>query len=111
MTGVLYGGVQKFCPGKNIIITTIAKAVCGCPAGVDGRCNHLTATLFAIEDQWDNVASVTGGISQPQNSIPCTSQPCQWNLPSKRKLNPEPIQSLKFAKHEYGKEKKRSSRD
>ena len=89
----------------------IAKAVCGCPAGVDGRCNHLAATLFAIEDQWDNVASVTGGISQPQNSIPYTSQPCQWNLPSKRKLNPEPIQSLKFAKHEYGKEKKRSSRD
>ena len=89
----------------------IAKAVCGCPAGVDGRCNHLAATLFAIEDQWDNVASVTGDISQPQNSIPCTSQPCQWNLPSKRKLNPEPIQSLKFAKHKYGKEKKRSSRD
>ena len=22
MTGVLYGGVQEFCPGKNIIITT-----------------------------------------------------------------------------------------
>ena len=22
MTGVLYGGVQKFCPGKHIYITT-----------------------------------------------------------------------------------------
>ena len=33
----------------------IAKACCGCPAGVDGRCNHLAATLFAIEDHWNNV--------------------------------------------------------
>ena len=31
-------------------------------------------------------------------------------IPKKRKLNAEPIQSLKFQKHEYGKEKKRSVR-
>ena len=45
-----------------------------------------------------------------ETNVPCTSKPCQWNLPKKRKLNAEPIQSLKFQKHEYRKEKKRSAR-
>ena len=91
----------------------IAKACCGCPAGVDGRCNHLAATLFAIEDQWNNLPCDTNSaVSQQQVTVPCTSQPCQWNLPNKRKLNTEPIQSLKFQKHDYGKkEKKHSARD
>ena len=91
----------------------IAKACCGCPAGVDGRCNHLAATLFAIEDKWNNVPCDTdSAVSQQQVTVPCTSQPCQWNLPKKRKLNTEPIQSLKFQKHDYGKkEKKHSARD
>ena len=31
-----------------------SEAVCGCPAGVDGRCNHFAATLFAIEDKQNN---------------------------------------------------------
>ena len=81
----------------------IAKACCGCPAGVDGHCNHLAATLFAIEDHWNNVHCDTdSAVSQQQVTVPCTSQPCQWNLPKKRKLNTEPIQSLKFQKHDYG---------
>ena len=49
-------------------------------------------------------------MSHQETNVPCTSKPCQWNLPKKRKLNAEPIQSLKFQKHEYGKEKKRSAR-
>ena len=27
----------------------IAGAGCGCPAGVDGRCNHLAATLLQLK--------------------------------------------------------------
>ena len=27
----------------------VQRAFCGCPAGVDGRCNHVAATLFAME--------------------------------------------------------------
>ena len=81
----------------------IAKACCGCPAGVDGHCNHLAATLFAIEDHWNNVPCDTdSAVSQQQVTVPCTSQPCQWNLPKKRELNVEPIESLKFQKHDYG---------
>ena len=29
---------------------TITTAFCCCPAGVDGHCNHLAATLFSLED-------------------------------------------------------------
>ena len=51
----------------------IAKACCGCPAGVDGRCNHLAATLFAIEDHWNNVPCDTdSAVSQQQVTVPCT---------------------------------------
>lgn len=80
---------------------------------MDGHCNHLAATLFAIKDQWNNFPSDTyTALSKQQLTVPCTSQPCQWNLPKKRKLNTEPIQSLKFQKHDYGKkEKKHSARD
>ena len=41
----------------------------------------------------------------PENIyLACTSKPCTWNVPAgKRKLVPQPIQSVKFQKHEYGK--------
>ena len=28
----------------------IKRAYCQCPAGMDGRCNHVSATLFALEE-------------------------------------------------------------
>ena len=28
----------------------VQKAYCGCPAGIDGQCNHVAATLFALEE-------------------------------------------------------------
>ena len=37
----------------KVIIRTnskIQKAFCPCPAGIDARCNHLAATLFATEE-------------------------------------------------------------
>ena len=83
----------------------IAKAVCGCPAGVDGRCNQLAATMFAIEDQWNIKArcATSNGRTETPANVPCTSQPRTWNVPRKRKLNAEPIQCLKFQKHTWGK--------
>ena len=87
----------------------------GCPARVDGRCNHLAATLSAIEDKQNNevftsAANTACAVSHQETNVLRTSKPCQWNLPKKRKINPEPIQSLKFQKHEYVKEEKRSVR-
>ena len=49
-------------------------------------------------------------MSHQETNVLRTSKPCQWNLPKKRKINAEPIQSLKFQKHEYVKEEKRSVR-
>lgn len=36
----------------SIVMSSIGgvlAAYCGCPAGIDGRCNHASATLFALE--------------------------------------------------------------
>lgn len=72
----------------------VFKAMCGCPAGIDGRCNHLAATLFAMEYQFTMKSNVNTEENESHNS-PCTSQPCTWNIPSrKRKVDPQPIQSI-----------------
>jgi uncharacterized Zn finger protein len=37
----------------NIVMFSIGgvlKAYCGCPAGIDSRCNHVSATLFALDE-------------------------------------------------------------
>ena len=87
----------------------ITTAFCCCLAGVDGRCNHLAATLFSLEDKTNmgNGLAAAETISKTPENIPCTSKPCTWNVPAgKRKQEPQPIQSVKFSKHEYDKVKK-----
>lgn len=77
----------------------IEKAYCPCPAGNDGRCNHLAATLFAMEDTCKKTITT-------EDNTPCTSKPCTWSVPKKRKQEPTTIQSLKFVKHVWGKKEK-----
>ena len=76
----------------------ILKAQCPCPAGVDGRCNHLAATLFAIEDSQSKPQST--GASE---NVPCTSKPCKWSVPPKHRAQPTKIQETKFEKHIFKK--------
>lgn len=38
------------------------------------------------------------------DDIACTSKPCMWNKPRKRKLSPKRIDELRPVKHQYGKE-------
>ena len=38
------------------------------------------------------------------DEIACTSKPCEWNKPRKRKLSPKRIDELRPVKHQYGKE-------
>ena len=71
-------------------IGDISNAIPGCPARVDGRCNHLAATLFAIEDKQDDgvftsAANTAGAVSHQETNVLRTSKPCQWNLPKKGK--------------------------
>ena len=72
----------------------ILRGKCGCPAGIEGHCNHVSAMLFFLEEFCEHNAKNTA----------CTSQPCTWNKPSrKRKVDNHPIHEVKFVKHEHGK--------
>ena len=78
----------------------VKQAYCGCPAGVDGRCNHIAATLFAVEEYCKQRQK------QQQAETSRTSIACSWNVPRKRKGEVLPISQMKFKKHEHDKEKK-----
>ena len=82
----------------------IQRAFCPCPAGNDGCCNHLTATLFAMEDIFNKSTNNKQTLS---DQLPCISKPCTWNVSSKRKKNPTVIQEVEFEKHVSGKKKER----
>ena len=83
----------------------ILKAHCPCPAGADGRCNHLAATLFAIEDKQGRPAD-----RDTTEDVPCTSKPCKWSVPPKRRSEPTAIREVNFEKHIWRKEGKRKSK-
>lgn len=89
-----------------IVLTSLGnvlRAQCGCPAGIDGRCNHVTATMFALDEYCKQRTKTE---SDPSD-LSCTSKPCKWNVPRKRKGNVMPIANIKFAKHDYSKSKKK----
>lgn len=88
----------------HIVMTSFGnmlRAKCACPAGVDGRCNHVTATMFALDEYSKQRVKVDS------SDISCTSKPCSWNVPRKRKGNIVPIAKIKFSKHDYLKSKKK----
>ena len=60
-------------------------------------CNHITALLFALEDYVKSHNNTTS------ENIACTSKPCEWNKPRKRKLSPKRIDEIRPVKHQYGK--------
>ncbi|KAK3893400.1 hypothetical protein Pcinc_002832 [Petrolisthes cinctipes] len=47
---------------------------CTCMAGTSEVCSHVTATLFVVRKESDVVRNRT-----------CTSMPCEWNKPGKKK--------------------------
>ena len=73
---------------------TVKLSHCVCPAGVDGRCNHIAATLFALDEHCRQREK------QQKTTISCTSTACKWNVPRKRKGDVVPISEMKFQKHE-----------
>ena len=74
----------------------ILREKCGCPAGTEGHCNHVSSMLFFLEEFCEHNAKITA----------CTSQPCTWNKPSrKRKVDNNPIHQVKCVKLEHGKKK------
>ena len=77
----------------------VIRAKCACPAGKDGRCNHVAATLFACDEVCKRKAA-------QKESVSCTSKPCTWSVPPKRKGPAQPISRMKFHKHDYEKKKR-----
>ena len=83
---------------------SVVTAYDGCPAGIDGRCNHVTSTLFALEEFFKQTKGPKGPANPSLTSAPsCTSKPCVWNVPRKRKVDNLPIVQVKFKKHQHGK--------
>ena len=80
---------------------SVMTAFDGCPAGIDGRCNHVTSTLFALEEFFKQSKAPVNPSLTPATS--CTSKPCVWNVPRKRKIDNLPIAQVKFRKHQHGK--------
>ena len=64
---------------------------------------HLAASLFAMEDIFNKTVNMK---ETDTNQLPCTSKPCTWNVPKKRKQEPSTIQGVNFQKHVYGKKSK-----
>lgn len=54
----------------------VITAFCTCPAGLSGCCNHITATLYALEDY------VHLGLRE-QEKLGCTEKLQTWNHPRK----------------------------
>jgi len=80
---------------------SILKAHCKCPAGIDGRCNHVASTLFALAQRFKN-----GQETSSDSEESCTSKPCKWYVPHKRKGSVKPISEMSFVKHDDTEEKK-----
>lgn len=78
---------------------TVAAAFCVCVAGLAGCCNHIAATLYALDN------FVTLGLREAAK-LSCTSKLQQWNRPRKRKVQPERVTNAAYIKMEYGKEKR-----
>lgn len=69
--------------------STIVDASCDCKASTMGRCNHVAALLFALEDY-----TVQFGFDIPA----CTSLLCSWNVGRKRSKDPAPAHEPRYKK-------------
>lgn len=57
----------------------VAKACCSCPAGLSSCCNHVTATLYCLEDY------IHSGLQEEERKG-CTERLQTWNILKKLEL-------------------------
>ena len=77
----------------------IEKAFCVCPAGLSGCCNHVTATLYCIEDYFHLKLN-------EDDQKGCTEKLQTWNQPRKKKVDARPTNLVMLTKKVYGVEKR-----
>ncbi|KAL5013946.1 hypothetical protein ScPMuIL_008216 [Solemya velum] len=75
----------------NMTAASVVDASCDCKASAMGRCNHVAALLFALEDLKFTVQFGFEGLA-------CTSDVCKWNVGRKKKKNPKPAHELRYNK-------------
>ncbi|KAL5021309.1 hypothetical protein ScPMuIL_000464 [Solemya velum] len=75
----------------NMTTASVVDASCDCKASAMGRCNHVAALLFALEDLKFTVQFGFEGLA-------CTSDVCNWNVGRKKKKNPKPAHELRYNK-------------
>jgi len=77
----------------------VSHACCSCPAGLSGCCNHVTATLYCLEDY------VHSGL--PDDELKgCTERLQTWNIPRHLGADPRPTDDIQLTKKQYGVEKR-----
>ena len=67
---------------------------------------HVSALLHALVALTPDVHCSESDESSDEEATPCTSLPCQWKPPRKRKATAQLVSTANFQKHEYGKIKK-----
>ena len=67
-----------------------------CPAGLSGCCNHVTATLYCIENYFHSGLNEKG----------CTEKLQTWNQPRRKKVDARPTNLVMLSKKVYGVEKR-----
>jgi len=77
----------------------VTHACCSCPAGLSGCCNHITATLYSLEDY------VHSGL-QDDELKGCTERLQTWNIPRHLGADPRPTDEVQLSKKQYGVEKR-----
>ena len=77
----------------------VSTAYCGCPAGLAGCCNHITATLYCLEHY------IHERLYEDEEKG-CTDRLQVWNHPRKRNVDARPTDEVKLSKQVYGVEKR-----
>ncbi|XP_041862020.1 uncharacterized protein LOC121652935 [Melanotaenia boesemani] len=83
------GSMRKITYNVVIVLSSntgfVQNASCECKASSLGRCSHVAAVLFAIDD-----------CKNSRSDESCTSKPCTWNVGRKVGKNPKSITDAQY---------------
>lgn len=74
-------------------------AVCVCPAGLSGCCNHITATLYCFEEYFRLKLN-------EEDQKGCTEKLQVWNQPKPARIDARPTNLIMLTRKVYGAEKR-----
>ena len=81
------------------LTSDVAKAFCACPAGLSGCCDHVTATLYCLQNYFHLKLN-------EEDEKSCTEKHQLWNQPRDKKVDARPTNLVTLTKKVYGVEKR-----